>query len=56
VKRDATKAEIKSVYRKLAAKYHPDKAAGATGATGEIRKLADEKFKIINRAYRKLMN
>lgn len=48
VNRDATKAEIKSAYRKLAAKYHPDKAVGATD---EIRKLAEEKFKEIRSAY-----
>jgi len=48
LKRGATKAEIKSAYRKLAAKYHPDKAAGATD---EIKSLAEEKFKQINAAY-----
>jgi curved DNA-binding protein len=42
VKRDATEAEIKSAYRKLARKYHPD-----------INKTkdAEEKFKDINEAY-----
>jgi curved DNA-binding protein len=42
VKRDATAQEIKSAYRKLARKYHPDvnKTAGA-----------QEKFKDINEAY-----
>ena len=42
VKRDATQQEIKSAYRKLARKYHPDvnKTAGA-----------QEKFKDINEAY-----
>jgi len=48
IKRGAPKAEIKSAYRKLAAKYHPDKAANATD---EIKKLAEEKFKEINNAY-----
>lgn len=42
VKRDATTAEIKSAYRKLARKYHPD-----------VNKEADstERFKDINEAY-----
>lgn len=42
IKRDATDAEIKSAYRKLARKYHPD-----VNKTKE----AEEKFKNINEAY-----
>ena len=42
VKRDATDAEIKSAYRKLARKYHPD-----VNKTKE----AESKFKDINEAY-----
>ena len=42
VKRDATESEIKSAYRKLARKYHPD-----VNKTKE----AEEKFKEINEAY-----
>ena len=42
VKRDATDSEIKSAYRKLARKYHPD-----VNKTKE----AEEKFKDINEAY-----
>lgn len=42
VKRDATDAEIKSAYRKLARKYHPD-----VNKTKE----AEDKFKEINEAY-----
>ena len=42
LKRDATEAEIKSAYRKLARKYHPD-----VNKTKE----AEEKFKDINEAY-----
>lgn len=42
VKRDATEAEIKSAYRKLARKYHPD-----INKTKE----AEAKFKDINEAY-----
>ena len=43
VSKDATTAEIKKAYRKLALKYHPDKNPGD--------KEAEEKFKIINEAY-----
>ena len=42
VKREATEAEIKSAYRKLARKYHPD-----VNKTKE----AEKKFKDINEAY-----
>lgn len=42
VKRDAAQAEIKSAYRKLARKYHPD-----VNKTNE----AEQKFKDLNEAY-----
>ena len=42
VKREATEAEIKSAYRKLARKYHPDV---------NKTKDAEQKFKEINEAY-----
>ena len=42
VKREATQAEIKSAYRKLAKKYHPD-----VNKTPE----ASSKFKDINEAF-----
>ena len=43
VSKDASLAEIKKAYRKLALKYHPDKNPGD--------KEAEEKFKIISEAY-----
>ena len=43
VSKTATEKEIKSAYRKLAQKYHPDKNPGD--------KTAEEKFKDINEAY-----
>jgi len=44
VGRDATADDIKKTYRKLAMKYHPDKAKGD-------KKQAEEKFKQISEAY-----
>ena len=43
VKKDATDADLKKSYYKLAKKYHPDKNSG----TAE----SEEKFKEINKAY-----
>jgi len=48
VGKQATTAEIKSAYRKLAVKWHPDK--------NENKKEAEEKFKEINEAYEILSN
>ena len=42
VGKNATKAEVKSAYRKLALKWHPDKNADTS---------AEAKFKEINNAY-----
>jgi curved DNA-binding protein len=49
VGRDASPDEIKKAYRKLALKYHPDKAKGD-------KKVAEEKFKQISEAYAVLSN
>ena len=46
VARNATDAEIKSAYRKLAMKHHPDRNPGS--------KDAEAKFKKINSAYEAL--
>ena len=43
VSKDASDAEIKKAYRKLAMKYHPDHTKGDKGA--------EEKFKKISEAY-----
>ncbi|MEX2088596.1 MAG: J domain-containing protein [Bacteroidota bacterium] len=43
VRKTATPAEIRKAYRKLANKYHPDKAGG--------NKAAEERFKEINEAH-----
>jgi curved DNA-binding protein len=43
VEKTATPAEIKTAYRKLAVKYHPDKNSGDTSA--------EERFKVISEAY-----
>ncbi|HAP93117.1 MAG TPA: molecular chaperone DnaJ [Desulfotomaculum sp.] len=50
VKRDATEKEIKTAYRKLARKWHPDLH------TSKKKKEAEEKFKQINEAYEVLSN
>lgn len=46
VSRDASEAEIKQAYRKLAKKYHPDTNQGSEEAT--------RKFKLIHEAYNTL--
>ncbi|MFH1836746.1 MAG: DnaJ domain-containing protein, partial [Candidatus Omnitrophota bacterium] len=48
VSKEASQDEIKSAYRKLAVKYHPDKNPG--------NKEAENKFKEISHAYEILGN
>ena len=47
VKRDATEEEIRKAYRKLVAKWHPDKWVNGTD---EEKRTAEEKIKEINEA------
>ena len=49
VDRTATDDEIKSAYRELAKKYHPDNYVGSP-----LADLAQEKMKEINEAYDKI--
>ena len=48
VKKSSSADQIKSAYRKLAVKYHPDKNKGDKGA--------EEKFKEASEAYHDLSN
>jgi molecular chaperone DnaJ len=50
VERTATREDIAKAFRKLAAKYHPDKHQG-----NPLADLAEEKFKDINEAYHVLI-
>lgn len=49
--RGASKDEVKSAYRKLAKKYHPD-----MNENNPLQDLAEEKFKEIQWAYDEIMN
>jgi len=51
VSRNASKDEIKSAYRTLAKKYHPD-----LNQDNPLKDLAEEKFKEIQWAYDEIMN
>jgi DnaJ like chaperone protein len=51
LKHDASEQEIKQAYRRLAAKYHPDKVEHL-GA--EFKALAEDRFKQIQQAYEQL--
>ena len=48
LKRGAKKEEIKSAYRSLAKEFHPDKL---TGVSEGIKKIAEEKFRLIQESY-----
>ena len=51
LKREASKDEVKSAYRTLAKKYHPD-----MNENNPLKDLAEEKFKEIQWAYDEIMN
>ncbi len=51
---DASDEEVKSMYRKLAKEYHPDRV-GAAGLGEHITRDAEERLKLINEAYHKIM-
>jgi curved DNA-binding protein CbpA len=51
LQRGASKEEVKSAYRKLAKKYHPD-----VNQNNPLKDLAEEKFKEIQWAYDEIMN
>ncbi len=48
ISKSASDAEVKSAYRKMAKKYHPDKVVTANEA---IKRGAEEKFKEVQKAY-----
>ncbi len=51
VQRNATQAQIKAAYRKLALRYHPDRVNGDGAAGEEAKRLATAKFTEISAAY-----
>ena len=51
VNRNASKDQIKSAYKSLASKYHPDKVSHLGE---EFKELAEQRFKEIQEAYQKL--
>lgn len=51
--KDAKTRDIKTAYRKLAGKYHPDKLMNLDS---DEQKRSDEKFKEIKEAYEALVN
>ena len=48
IKHDATEEEIKTAYREMAKKYHPDKVSHLGD---DVKKAAEEKFQSVNEAY-----
>jgi DnaJ like chaperone protein len=48
---DVTDDEVKKAYRKMAAKFHPDKVHHLGD---EFQKMAEEKFKSVNDAYQQI--
>ena len=51
VSKTASDDQIKTVYRKMVKKYHPDKL---TGVSEDVVKMAKEKFQSVKDAYDKI--
>ena len=51
IKPDATDNELKKAYRKMAAKYHPDKVSHLGK---DLSQIAENKFKAVNDAYQSI--
>ena len=50
--KNASNDEIKKAHRKMIVKYHPDKLQGVSQ---DIKKLAEEKFLLVQKAYENIM-
>jgi DnaJ like chaperone protein len=50
--KNATDADVKKAYRKMAVKYHPDKLIGVSE---DIKNLAEEKFLAVKEAYEQII-
>jgi DnaJ like chaperone protein len=56
IDRNSSQEELKSQYRILVKKYHPDKFSQNKNISNEYKKSMENKFHAINKAYNKLKN